>query len=162
GRRTWRGPWDFAPCQVIPTAQGIVLYHPGSEAMADRLRTELDPAVSAVTALWGPGWAQRVALVLPDSPEEMRSLGGPNFAVVAVAVADRVDTERHTVAGQRVVLSPNGSRALSIPSLRIVLRHEITHVAARADTVDGSPMWLLEGFADYVGYRDSGIALAPG
>ena len=165
GRRTWRGPWDFGPCQVIPTAQGIVLYHPGSEPMAERLRAELDAAVTAVSALWGTGWSQRVALLLPDTPEEMRTLVGPNFpveAVVAVAVADRVDTDRHTVAGQRVVLSPNGSRALSIPSLRIVLRHEITHVAARADTVDGSPMWLLEGFADYVGYRDSGIALAQG
>jgi hypothetical protein len=51
---------------------------------------------------------------------------------------------------------------LSVASLRVVLRHEITHVAARAETVDGSPMWLLEGFADYVGYRDSGITLPQG
>src|SRR5699024_6228017 len=43
-----------------------------------------------------------------------------------------------------------------------VLRHEITHLAARADTVDGSPTWLLEGFADYVGYRDSGLTLEEG
>jgi hypothetical protein len=165
GRKTWRGPWDFGPCLVTSTGQGIVLYHPGSEPMADRLSHELDPSVAAVSALWGTGWSQRVALLLPDSPEEMRALVGPGFpveAVVAVAVADRVDTERHAVAGQRVVLSPNGSRALSLASLRVVLRHEITHVAARADTVDGSPMWLLEGFADYVGYRDSGIALAQG
>jgi hypothetical protein len=35
-------------------------------------------------------------------------------------------------------------------------------VAARGRTVDGSPMWLLEGFADYVGYRDSGLDLAQG
>ena len=34
-----------------------------------------------------------------------------------------------------------------------MLRHELTHVAARARTRDGSPMWLLEGFADYVGHR---------
>ena len=103
--------------------------------------------------------------MLPDSPGEMRALVGPDFpveSVVAVAVADRVDNASRTVAGQRVVLSPNGVRALSIPSLRVVLRHEITHLAARADTVDGSPTWLLEGFADYVGYRDSGVTLAEG
>lgn len=165
GRKTWRGPWDFAPCLVTPTGQGIVLYHPGSEPMADRLTRELDASVAAVSALWGTGWSQRVALMLPDSPEEMRALVGPGFpveSVVAVAVADRVDAERHLVVGQRVVLSPSGSRALSIASLRVVLRHEITHVAARAETVDGSPMWLLEGFADYVGYRDSGVTLAQG
>ncbi|MFL6141216.1 MAG: hypothetical protein ACJ72N_04990 [Labedaea sp.] len=165
GRRTWRGPWDFAPCLVTSTDSGIVLVHPGREAMAERLTGELDSSVAAVTAVWGNGWSQRVALVLPDNPEEMRALVGPSFptdSVVAVAVADRVDTDRHQVSGQRVVLNPDGSRALSPASLRVVLRHEILHVAARAETVDGAPMWLLEGFADYVGYRDSGITVAQG
>jgi hypothetical protein len=165
GRKTWRGPWDFGPCVVITTNEGIVLYHPGSEAMADRLTTELGTAIAAVSSVWGTEWSQRAALLLPDSLDEMRALVGPGFpveSVVAVAVADRVDTARRLVAGQRVVLSPNGSRALSVASLRVVLRHEITHLAARADTVDGSPMWLLEGFADYVGYRESGITLPQG
>jgi hypothetical protein len=165
GRRTWRGPWDFAPCVVTTTEHGIVLSHPGSQPMVDRLVRELDPSVRAVSALWPTPWSRRVALLLPDSPGEMRALVGPDFpveSVVAVAVADRVDNKTRTVAGQRVVLSPNGVRGLSIASLRIVLRHEITHLAARADTVDGSPTWLLEGFADWVGYRDSGVTLAEG
>lgn len=165
GRRTWRGPWDFAPCVVSATQDGIVLSHPGSEPMVDRLVRELDPSVDAVSAVWPTSWSKRVALMLPDTPGEMRALVGPDFpveSVVAVAVADRVDNKTRTVAGQRVVLSPSGIRALSVASLRIVLRHEITHLAARADTVDGSPTWLLEGFADYVGYRDSGVALAEG
>lgn len=165
GRRTWRGPWDFAPCVVTTTEHGIVLSHPGSEPMVERLVRELDSSVAAVSELWPTSWSQRVALLLPDSPGEMRALVGPDFpveSVVAVAVADRVDNKTRTVAGQRVVLSPSGIRALSVASLRIVLRHEITHLAARADTVDGSPIWLLEGFADYVGYRDSGVTLAEG
>ncbi|SDC48951.1 hypothetical protein [Actinokineospora iranica] len=165
GRRSWRGPWDFGPCEVTSTANGIVLAHPGSKPMVDRLVRELDSSVRAVTEVWGQAWPQRVALILPDSPTEMRSLVGPDFpveAVVAVAIADRVDTAKGTATGQRVVLSPAGSRALSVSSLRVVLRHEITHVAARVATVDGSPMWLLEGFADYVGYRDSGIGLVQG
>ncbi|MCP2268955.1 peptidase MA family metallohydrolase [Actinokineospora diospyrosa] len=165
GRRSWRGPWDFGPCVVTPTATGVVVAHRGSQPMVDRLVRELDSSVAAVTEVWGDQWPQRVALILPDSPAEMRALVGPDFpveSVVAVAIADRVDTARHTATGQRVVLSPTGSRALSVTSLRVVLRHEITHVAARAATVDGSPMWLLEGFADYVGYRDSGITLAQG
>lgn len=165
GRRTWRGPWDFSPCVVTTTEHGIVLSHPGSQPMVDRLIRELDPSVAAVSELWPARWSQRVTLMLPDSPGEMRALVGPDFpveSVVAVAVADRVDNKTRTVAGQRVVLSPTGVRGLSIASLRVVLRHEITHLAARADTVDGSPTWLLEGFADYVGYRDSGVTLAEG
>src|SRR6476469_418869 len=165
GRNTWRGPWDFAPCVVAATRYGIVLSHPGSEPMVDRLVHELDSSVEAVSAVWPTSWSHRVAFLLPDSPGEMRALVGPDFpveSVVAVAVADRVDNRTRTVAGQRVVLSPSGVRTLSVASLRIVLRHEITHLAARADTVDGSPTWLLEGFADYVGYRDSGVTLAEG
>ncbi|PPK64193.1 hypothetical protein V5P93_006104 [Actinokineospora auranticolor] len=165
GRRTWRGPWDFGPCVVATTENGLVLAHRGSQPMVDRLVRELDPSVRAVSEVWGDAWPKRVALFLPDSPEEMRALVGPDFpvdSVVAVAIADRVDTAKHTATGQRVVLSPAGARALSLSSLRVVLRHEITHVAARAATVDGSPMWLLEGFADYIGYRDSGITLAQG
>ncbi len=165
GRHTWRGPWDFGPCLVTATGNGIVVSHPGSEQMVERLARELDPSVRAVAGIWPTSWSERVVLMLPDSPGEMRALVGPDFpvqSVVAVAVADRVDNASRTVTGQRVVLSPNGVRALSIPSLRVVLRHEITHLAARADTVDGSPTWLLEGFADYVGYRDSGVTLAEG
>ncbi|MGH3881573.1 MAG: basic secretory protein-like protein [Actinophytocola sp.] len=165
GRRTWRGPWDFAPCQVTATRHGIVLSHPGNDQMVERLVRELDPSVRAVGDVWPTSWSRRVVLMLPDSVGEMKELVGPNFpvqSVVAVAVADRVDNASRTVTGQRVVLSPDGVRALSIPSLRVVLRHEITHLAARADTVDGSPIWLLEGFADYVGYRDSDVTLEEG
>ncbi|HEV7649659.1 MAG TPA: hypothetical protein VGP26_16055 [Actinophytocola sp.] len=165
GRHTWRGPWDFGPCQVTATRHGIVLSHPRNDQMVGRLVRELDPSVRAVGEVWPGKWSERVVLMLPDSAGEMKALVGPDFpveSVVAVAVADRVDNASRTVTGQRVVLSPNGVRALSIPSLRVVLRHEITHLAARAETVDGSPTWLLEGFADYVGYRDSGVSIAEG
>jgi len=165
GRHTWRGPWDFGPCQVAATKFGIVLSHPRNDQMVGRLVHELDASVRAVGDVWPGTWSRRVVLMLPDSAGEMKALVGPDFpveSVVAVAVADRVDNAARTATGQRVVLSPNGVRALSIPSLRVVLRHEITHLAARAETVDGSPTWLLEGFADYVGYRDSGVSLAEG
>ncbi|MFC7613779.1 hypothetical protein ACFQV2_09535 [Actinokineospora soli] len=90
GRRTWRGPWDFGPCQVVTTEFGLVLAHPGSQPMVDRLVRELDPAVRSVTEVWGSDWPGRVALLLPDSPAEMRALVGPDFpveSVVAVATA---------------------------------------------------------------------------
>jgi hypothetical protein len=164
-RHTWRGPWDFAPAKEITTKRGFVLYHPGDEDMARRLADELDSAVQAVSDVWGTGWPMRVAMVLPATATEMRALVGPDFpinAVVAVSVADHVDREHHTVQGQRVVFSPTGSRGLSPVALRVVVRHEFTHIAARADTVDGTPLWVLEGFADYVGYRTSGVDIGQG
>lgn len=158
--RTWRGPWDFGPCAAVAAANGMVLGHLGHEQLLTTLATELDSAVAAVTEVWGTGWSQRVAMLLPDSIEEMRELVGPAFAVdsiAAAAVADKVDVANRTAVGQRVVLNPNQAGRLSESARRIVLRHEITHIAARAITVDGAPMWLLEGFADYIGYRTSGL-----
>ena len=140
---------------------GLALGHAGDEDLLATLAEELDGAVAAVTAVWGTEWSQHVAVVLPSTLDEMRELVGPAFAVDGIAAAttaDKVDVANHSAVGQRVVLNPDQAGKLSPSARRIVLRHEITHVAARASTVDGAPMWLLEGFADYVGYRDSGLA----
>ncbi len=161
GRRTWRGPWDFGPCQVLTTNAGIVLGHRANAALAQRVAKELDAAVRAVSEVWGREWPQRVVVVLPETTRELQAMVGSEFAVdsiAAVALADRVDHEQVQVEGARIVFNPKTATRLSASALRVVLRHEITHVAARAATVDGAPMWLLEGFADYVGYRGSGIA----
>lgn len=160
GKRTWRGPWDFGPSHVLSGTGGFVLSHPGGEVLAARVLAELDGAVTAVTEVWGPAWARQVAVLIPASPEEMVALVGPGFAtgaIAGVAVADRVDPDTHTARGQRVVLNPDSAGVLSPMALRVLLRHEITHIAARGETVDGAPMWVLEGFADYVGYRRSDV-----
>jgi hypothetical protein len=39
---------------------------------------------------------------------------------------------------------------------RLVIQHELTHIATRAVTDDQMPTWLIEGFADYVGNLGSG------
>jgi hypothetical protein len=54
------------------------------------------------------------------------------------------------------VVRPDALRTLSPLGLRIVLRHEVTHVATAAWTTPISPRWLIEGFAEYVGNLDSG------
>lgn len=162
-QRSWRGPWDFGPSTVMRTATGLVIGHQGNRDLAQRVTRALDASVGAVTQVWGPQWTRRVAILLPDSQLELQAMVGPEFAVdgiAAVAVADRVDTDSRRVEGPRIVLNPKTSSQLPDSALEVVLRHEITHIASRADTVDGAPMWLLEGFADYVGYRNSGIAPA--
>jgi hypothetical protein len=39
------------------------------------------------------------------------------------------------------------------------MTHEITHVASRAVTGAGSPTWLVEGLADYVGFKGTSTSL---
>ncbi|HEY0497988.1 MAG TPA: hypothetical protein VGD48_19765 [Kutzneria sp.] len=159
-RNTWRGPWDFGPVAATRTKSGLVLAHPDNAELAKRISAELDSDVKAVSAVWDQPWSREVAVLVPSSDDEMKAFVGPEFAVdaiAAVAVADRVDNGHHTAVGQRVVLNPGNAEQMPASSLKVVLRHEMTHIAARGYTVDGTPMWMLEGFANYVGYRDSGI-----
>ncbi|WP_241249797.1 hypothetical protein [Rhodococcus sp. X156] len=165
GRSTWRGLWDFGPVIARVVPQGVVLGHPSRAADLDLLAKELGPAVAAVTDFWGPGWQQRAAVFLPDHQDELRALVGPDFAegeIAAVSIADNIDRSAGTVRGQRVVFNPATLSRLTPLSRRVVLRHELTHVAARAATSAQAPVWLAEGFADYVGYRASGVSLSDG
>jgi hypothetical protein len=42
----------------------------------------------------------------------------------------------------------------------VVLTHETTHVATRAHTTAATPLWLSEGYADWIGYLGTGRTAA--
>ncbi|MFC7643582.1 hypothetical protein ACFQX6_24425 [Streptosporangium lutulentum] len=58
-----------------------------------------------------------------------------------------------------MIVLPSGYARLSEVGRDVVITHELTHVATGATRGGRVPMWLSEGFADYVGYRDAGIAV---
>lgn len=161
GRETWRGPWDFGPIitRTVPGAEGrssVVLGHPEQSAMVDLVASDLGDAVEHVTAVWGDDWTRRAVVLVAGSQEEFESLVGTSHSgsdIAAVSVSDAVDHRSRTASGQRIVFSPESGDRLTDFTRVAVLRHELTHVAARTVTEDGSPMWILEGYADYVGYR---------
>ncbi|NNH72184.1 hypothetical protein HLB23_20375 [Nocardia uniformis] len=135
---------------------GIVLGHNAYRADIEVLAGELAAATAAVTALWGSDWSQRPVVVIASSPSEFASLthavGDVPTEVAAATVADPFHPGARPT-GQRVVFGPEAGRRLGPDGLRAVLRHELTHIATRAATVDGSPQWMLEGFAEYAAHR---------
>ncbi len=106
--------------------------------LESRVWSELDGAADAVTAFWGDDWPRNVVVVLTRTDEEFRALaaGEPDIAAATTA--------------QRIVFAP-GASSMSDASLRIVLRHELFHYAARGRTAADAPRWLTEGVADFVG-----------
>lgn len=161
---TWRGPWDHGPVDVldVPTAGGraLVLTHPDRQDFATVVAAELPAAVDAVSQLWGDEWTRRTAVVVTSTRDEFTALVGPRHDgddIAAVSISDAVAPGAAHATGQRIVFSPSAGDRLTASGLRDVLRHEMTHIATRAHTVDGAPMWILEGYADYIGYR-SGTA----
>jgi len=163
-RRTARDLWDGGPVVVTRGTSCLVLAHPGNATLVGTLVRETDAAVPRVTAIWGAGWAQQVVVLVPDTQDELARVvpdAGNLSQIAAVATAELTDANRgyHPV-GDRVLVNPATFGRLGPLGRRVVLTHEVTHVASRRATGPQVPTWLVEGLADYVGYRDVDVPLA--
>jgi hypothetical protein len=151
---SWRGPWDFGHLQIVSGAHSLVLGHDDEARALPGLAQDIDRAVPAVTAVWGPGWPQYVLAIVPDSQTEAADNGGtalgPDDDVAAVAVDDGRDPLHDTTTGRRLVITPGQLARLSDTGRRLVLVHEITHLATADATTEATPAWVREGFAEYV------------
>lgn len=141
----------------VPAARTIAAQSLGgtrTDALLARVRTDLDEAVAAVERFLGDDWPREIVVIATDSPEQFAAEAHLDPArqwndIAAVAVADEVDLPHRRAVGQRIVLAP-GASAMSDQALRIVLTHELFHLAARAETALDAPRWITEGVADFV------------
>ena len=137
---------------VLTVGSGAVTSSSCDGELASRVSELLDSSVDDVADILDISWVRRVDVVVPASDGELVSLVGPAFADMAgVAIRDG--------SGQRVVINRARAAALSDLELRVLLRHEITHVATRDLTSDSAPLWLVEGFADWVAFHGLGLPL---
>ncbi len=156
--------WELPGLEATDVLTGggpsTVVSYPGTDVTVDRTRRSLREAVSAVTAFWGSEWPRRAVVVSTATPEEFSAIAHSSAtdtsAAAAATVFDRVDGD--TVIGQRVVLAPSAND-LPAPALAVVLRHELTHVAARSVTAKNAPLWITEGVAEYVGRKGTYVRL---
>jgi hypothetical protein len=162
GGPSWHGPWDFGPLVTSAGPHTLVVAHPDRRAELATFQRLVEQSVPVVTGVWGPAWNSRVAVLIPDSDQEFQAVTGDGNDIrdiAAVAVADAVDPAADptvAVQGARIVLNPANLSRLDAAGRRLVVQHELTHIASRAVTSDQMPTWLIEGFADYVGNLDSG------
>jgi hypothetical protein len=158
GGASWRGPWDFGPVFAVTGRATVVLGHIEVATRLGEIAAAVDAAIPVVTSVWGDGWSQHVAVVVASGPDELTALTGQGTAVSdisAVAVTGGRDASGRPF-GQRLIMNPDAVEHLSAVGLRIVVQHEITHLASEPDTAATTPRWLVEGFADYVGNLGSG------
>lgn len=119
------------------TARLIGLGGQRTERLLSRIAAEVDDAALAVTAFWGPDWPREVVIVAAATEEQFAAVGGGDSHTAA------------TTTVERIMFAP-GAADMSEAALRIVLRHELFHYAARAQTAADAPRWLTEGVADFV------------
>lgn len=161
GEDTARNLWDFGPVEVVRTPHTLVLGHPGELSTMRSITPVTDAAVPRVTGVWGTDWPQRVVVLVPSSQTELSRIladGSDLSRIAAVATADLAGTQGNP-SGERVIVNPRNYDTLGPLGRRVVLTHELTHVASRAVTGAATPTWLAEGFADYVGYSGTGVSV---
>ncbi|MFD3699817.1 hypothetical protein ACFWUZ_27455 [Streptomyces sp. NPDC058646] len=153
-------PWDLGEVTVVRGAHVLVLGSAARETL-DEVAAGADRAVPAASAAWPGPWAGRVVVLVPGTLDGMaRLLGRPaeEYRGMGAVTTGRVGAG--TGPADRVVINPEGYAELSGTGRRVVLTHEVTHVATRAATTATTPLWLSEGFADWAAYR--GTPTTPG
>ncbi|WP_267309141.1 eCIS core domain-containing protein [Mycobacterium barrassiae] len=102
-----------------------------------RISRQLDDAADAVTAFWGADWPREIVIVAAGTDAQFAAVGGGDAHTAA------------TTTGERIMFAPGASQ-MDDAALRIVLRHELFHYGARAETASDAPQWLTEAVADFV------------
>ena len=153
--------WDFGPVSVLRRDDVLVLGHPESADIMRAVADEVTAGIPRVTEVWGSSWAQRAVVLVPGTQRELGRVVedyGDLDNIAAVATAEvQIGGGRPNPVGDRIGINPANWPELSPLGRRIVLTHELTHVASRALTSGATPTWLAEGFADYVGYLGTGV-----
>ncbi|WP_339128924.1 hypothetical protein WJM95_08300 [Streptomyces sp. f51] len=150
--------WDEGAVTAVRGAHSLVL---GVGQSGERLRSFAslaDRAVPAVSDAWGTDWSRHVVVLVPKSLEGMAGLlGAPASGYRGIAAVTTGEAGGSAKApADRIIVNPDAYGVLGDLGKQVVLTHETTHVATRAHTTAATPLWLSEGYADWVGYRGSG------
>lgn len=153
--------WDFGPVRVVRSSRVMVLGHPQSLSLMRSVDSEVESDMPRVDAVWTRPWMHRVVVLVPATQHELGEVVDDtgNLDHIAAVASAEVQTApgRPNPVGDRIGINPRNWPKLSPLGREIVLTHELTHVATRAYTGEAAPSWLVEGFADYVGYLDTGV-----
>jgi hypothetical protein len=151
--------WMTAPLEVRRDSSTLVLVGLGSRT-ADRYAALAERAVPVVRAVL-PRWRPRLVVEVPPSVAALnRALDAdPGEYARIAAVTSTADGSLAPDAPVHVFVNPHVFGHLKPRGAQVVMSHEATHVATDAAT-STMPLWLLEGFADYVALRDVDLPLS--
>ena len=152
--------WLTAAVEVRRDGESLVLVA-GSAADADRYAAQAAAAVPAVRAVL-PAWPGGLVVEVPDSAAALDAMlaADPGTYADIAAVSATVDGTLTPTSPAHVFINPDLYGDLGPVGEQVVMTHEATHIATEAAITSGMPLWLLEGFADYVALRDTDLPMS--
>lgn len=140
--------WMLGPVSVARTPRSVVVSaDPAATGRFSRLAGRAVVDVRRVLRRWpGP-----VVVEVPRDQRQLERVLGASAGTYAAIAAVTATADGSTSRGapEHVFVNPRVFDPLGPRGGQIVMSHETTHVATRA-ALSPMPLWLLEGFADYV------------
>jgi len=158
-------PWDASPITVARSTRVVAVMSAEDGARAPALLKMAESALDRVAAVRPNGWAGKIFITavqdsgifdtyFADSPDRVNQV-----AAIAVPYYDDVPAWHRDAryAATRVVFNP-AQLAADDAELAHDLTHEFTHAAMGPVTSDATPLWLVEGFAEYVPFKTEQVS----
>ncbi|MCW2918592.1 MAG: hypothetical protein JWN52_6660 [Actinomycetia bacterium] len=148
--------WDGGPLTVVKGTYSLVIGNNTTSTWLREIARRLDEAVPIVTGVVGPHWARTAVALVPGDEQQVESLigGGQSLREIAALATVTKDPNGAAHGLDRVIIAPDTFAKLNALGRHVVLTHELTHVATGGARDSRTPIWLIEGLADYVGYKD--------
>jgi hypothetical protein len=145
--------WLTGPVEVRRSDRALVLATTAADA--DLLAGRADAAVPVVRDVL-PQWHGKLVVEVPGSEAGLDAAlaADPGTYASIAAVTAPVDGTVTPRSQVHVFVNPQVYDGLEPVGGQVVLSHEATHLATGAPLTTGVPLWLLEGFADYVALHD--------
>ncbi|GAB3858656.1 hypothetical protein GCM10028801_19040 [Nocardioides maradonensis] len=151
--------WLSGPVTVRRSADVLVIATaPAKEA--DALLAEAETGIARDRRVLGG--RRSVVIEAPATVAGMeRALGvqPPTYDGIAGITAP-VDGNRLPGAPVHVFINPVVYRSMDHVAAQVVITHETVHAVTDAPLAAGVPLWLIEGFADYVALSDVSLPLS--
>ena len=154
--------WELGPVNVVHGRSSLVIGSGTASALRAYAR-QADQAVRDVDTVWTGTWSRRPVVIVPRTAADMAAVIGTSEQIAEQIAAVAIGYDTDLGQGDRVVMNPAAWRELDPEGRRIVMTHEVTHVATSAATDVSVPMWMSEGFAEFLAYRavdllDAGVS----
>ncbi|MFC5754841.1 hypothetical protein ACFPZN_55295, partial [Actinomadura rugatobispora] len=101
----------------------------------------------------------RVVALVPGDDRRAGTPAGGDRDLAEIAALATVAPTSGGPGADRIVIAPGVFGRLNDLGRDVVLTHELTHVATGGARDGRTPLWLIEGFADHVGYHGRDVAV---
>lgn len=151
--------WDVAPLYQRRTQHFLLFGQRCGRSPCDTIHATVlaaaEDALGRVDVYWRPRWARRLVILLPTSPRDLARMlqaafDVSEFVAFAYSTIDARRDQRFT--GERIIFNPAAFAGRSRSAIDTVLAHELLHVATRRSSGPLVPIFVEEGFAEYVAY----------